>query len=122
MSCVSVVSINVCGYFIYLYGCWVISSFFLSIHVSMAGVLYTMVSCVSSARQTVFNILLVTNRLLAVGFPMSELVLCWVVGSLSGGRISVFSSSSCWSSSASSATASPPPTTLGRLVAGGRSE
>ena len=40
----SVVSINVCGYFIYLYGCWVISSFFLSIHVSMAGVLYTMVS------------------------------------------------------------------------------
>ena len=41
----SVVSINVCGYFIYLYGCWVISSFFLSIHVSMAGVLYAMVSC-----------------------------------------------------------------------------
>ena len=79
-------------------------------------------TCVYSARQTVFNILLVTNRLLAVGFPMSELVLCWVVGSLSGGRISVFSSSSCWSSSASSATASPPPTTLGRLVAGGRSE
>ena len=24
----SVVSINVCGYFIYLYGCWVISSFY----------------------------------------------------------------------------------------------
>ena len=46
LSChvVSVVSINVCGYFTYLYGCWVISSFFLSIHVSMAGVLYTMVS------------------------------------------------------------------------------
>ena len=44
----SVVSINVCGYFIYLYGCWVISSFFLSIHVSMAGVLYTMVSCTDS--------------------------------------------------------------------------
>ena len=42
----SVVSINVCGYFIYLYGCWVISSFFLSIHVTMAGVLYTMVSCI----------------------------------------------------------------------------
>ena len=45
----SVVSINVCGYFIYLYGCWVISSFFLSIHVSMAGVLYTMVSCILTA-------------------------------------------------------------------------
>ena len=48
----SVVSINVCGYFIYLYGCWVISSFFLSIHVSMAGVLYTTVSCIQSMLYT----------------------------------------------------------------------
>ena len=43
----NVVSINVCG-FLYLcmgvIGCWVISPFFLSINVSMAGVLYTMVT------------------------------------------------------------------------------
>ena len=46
----NVVSIDVCGFFLYLcmgvIGCLVISSFFLSINISMAGVLYTMVSCV----------------------------------------------------------------------------
>ena len=58
--------------------------------------------------------------MLLVGvFPMSELVLCWVEGSLSGGKIN--SSSSRWSSSAISATWSAAVlTTLTLLVAGGR--
>ena len=50
----NVVSIDVCGFYISLYGCYRVlgeSPFFLSI-VSMAGVLCTMVSCSISLKNT----------------------------------------------------------------------